>query len=164
MLGLPFLIDPRLVVRALDDLHEIAVATRSLPALEERLGDRLEAADRRLGEVVAAADDLDGRATEVLAAVGSLDGRATEVLLAVRGLLETAQRIDSVEDQVGELVRLAEELKTSLPVIDEVLETIRELSRAATTLAQGAEPLQGAAVRLGAIADRLPRAGRRREP
>ena len=131
-MGLPFLVDPRQLARALEDLHAIAVAARELPAVERRLTERLESAEAELRLA---------------------NEHAGELLTAV-------ERIDNVEREVSELVRLAEELRGGLPALDEALRSIRSLEGATATLAAAVEPLQGTAERLGRIADRLP-GGRR---
>jgi hypothetical protein len=130
--ALPLLVDPRTLARALDDLHAIATAARELPAVERRLTERLESAEAELRTANA-------HAVQLLGAVG---------------------RIDDVEREVAELVRLAGELRDGLPALDEALRSIRTLEGATATLAAAAEPLQGTAERLGRIADRLP-GGRR---
>ena len=131
-MGLPFLVDPRLLVRALEDLHAIAAAARELPEVERRLTERLASAEAELRRA---------------------NAHASELLVAV-------ERIDDVEREVSELVRLAGELRDGLPALDEALRSIRSLEGATATLASAAEPLQGTAQRLGRIADRLP-GGRR---
>jgi len=158
VLGIPFLIDPRLVPRLLDDIHAIAEAARLLPTVEARLTERIASAESRLDDVIAAAaplKGLGGRADGVLDGIDRVDVRAVELLAAV-------DRLDSVEARVAELVRLAEELRAGLPTLDDALGSIKQLNAAARTLAAAVEPLQGTAERLGRIADRLPGAQRRR--
>jgi len=50
----PLTLPPRLLLRALDDLHAIAEAARRLPAIEATLIDRFELLDARAEEVLAA--------------------------------------------------------------------------------------------------------------
>ena len=154
---IPLWIDPRLVLRAFDDLHVLAETARTLPDVEARLTRRIESAEARLGDVIDAAAPLDGlgtRADGVLSGIDRVDARAAELLRAV-------DRVDSVEHQVAELVRLAEEIRGGLPTLDEALDSIKQLNDAAGTLAAAVAPLQGTAERLGRIADRLPGAQRR---
>jgi DNA repair exonuclease SbcCD ATPase subunit len=130
--ALPLLVDPRTLARALEDLHAIATAARELPAVERRLTERLESAEAELR---------------------TANEHARELVGAVA-------RIDDVEREVAQLVRLAGELRDGLPALDEALRSIRTLEGATATLAAAAGPLQGTAERLGRIADRLP-GGRR---
>jgi len=182
-LPIPIVMDPRLIVRALEDLHAIAGAARrvdevvsavdALASLDARAGaavaavDRLDARadaavaavdrlDARADAAIAAVDRIDARAAGVLDGIDRVDARAQSVLDGVDRVLVALARVDNVETQVAELVRLAAELQAGLPTLDEALESIRSLNVAAGTLAAAAEPLQGTAERLGRIADRLP--------
>ena len=114
-MGLPFLIDPRQLARALEDVHAIAVAARELPAVERRLTERIESAEGELRRA---------------------NAHAVELLVAV-------ERIDNVEREVSELVRLAGELRDGLPALDEALRSIRSLQGATATLAAAAEAAAG---------------------
>ena len=161
---LPLVIDPRLLLRALDDLHTLAQAAAGLNDVERRLTARMEAAEDLLEELNSgAADALEGlrgvdrRAAEVLAALARMDDRA-------EALLRGVDRIDDVDMQVRELVRLAAE---SSQKIDAAVEAAHELTAAAhglreasVPMAAAAEPLQGVAERLARINERLP-GGRR---
>ena len=147
----PFLIDPRAIPRALDDLHAIAQAARRLPEVEERLTERIASAEARLDDVLEAATT-----------VRLLDDRAAGVLEGLDRVLGAVDRIGDVEREVAELVSLARELRGGLPTLDDAPESMRQLNLAAGTLAAAAQPLQGTAERLGRIADRLPGAQRRR--
>ena len=162
---LPFTIPAQLVLRALDDLHVLAEAARSLPDVEARLTDRVdeleaqfvgqvERLDERAGQVLAEVDRLDRRAEEILGAAGALEGRAGEVL-AMGETLE--QRAAEVVDQGG---RLAD----ALPTLERALALINELAPTAQALALTVEPLHGATERLGRIVDRLPDWPRARPP
>lgn len=152
---LPFLIDPRLIVRALDDLHTLAGAARGM---EERLA----SAEATIEEAIDAARALAGiekRAVDLLERVDRVDARFGEIL----GSLD---RLGDVDRHLVELVRLAEEVREAVPGLRQLLNTIDQLGAATTTLAVAAEPLQGTAERLGRIADRIPapRARAKRAP
>jgi ABC-type transporter Mla subunit MlaD len=142
---IPFLLDPRLIARALDDLHTIARVAGGLEA-------RLASAERTVEEAIVAARALAGieaRAVDLLERVDRVDARFGEIL----GSLD---QLGSVDAHIVELVRLAEEVRDGLPGLRQVLTTVEQLGTTTATLATTAEPLQGAAERLGRIADRLP--------
>ena len=114
----PLLLPPRLVLRALDDLHVLAGAAASLPAVEQRLTERIDALEDTVADAIE-------RAAEINATAGIVSERLADVARA-------------------------------LPELERALGTIEGINISATTLAQTVEPLQGAAERLGALADRLP--------
>lgn len=70
-LPIPLVIDPRLIVRAFEDLHAIASAAR------------------RIDEVLAAVDTL-----------RALDARAREAIAAVEPLQGTAERLGRIADRL----------------------------------------------------------------
>ena len=163
------MIDPRLIVRALDDLHTLAQAAAGLEAIEARLTARIESAEDLLEEVNSSAVDalgglraVDRRAAEVLAAITRMDERAT-------ALLDGVDRIDDVEKQVRRLVSLGEQILEGMHKVDAAVSAAQELTAAAhdlraaaEPLGAAAEPLQGVAERLGRVAERFPGAGRSR--
>jgi len=126
------LLDPRALARALDDLHQIAIAARTLPRIETRLTERIDALERRASDLLAAAERLDSSVDAVLA----MGDRILE-------------RGDAVLEQGGALAQVAEgstRLAEALPALQRAIELV--------------EPLQGATERLGRIVDRLPGAPR----
>jgi hypothetical protein len=133
-------LDPaRLLLRLLDDLHAIAEAARCLTA-SERPADRPEL-ERLTGDLRALADTA-----------RSLP-RVEKVLTA---------RIEELDARLAGVLDVAERIEESLPSIDRVLASIEALGDAAGTLALAVGPLQGAAERLGRVADRLPGGARAR--
>jgi hypothetical protein len=133
----------RLILRALDDLHAIAEAARSLPDVEARLTQKV--------------DELESRAAEVLDAVATAEQTLGEGIGVGRRLDERAEVIlDSTERIVAAAYAVAE----GADRVAEVLPSLEASATAATVLAQTAEPLQGLVERLGRIADRLPGARR----
>ena len=120
-------------MRALEDLHAIAVAARELPEVERRLTERLASAETELRHA---------------------NAHASELLVAVEQ--HRRRRARGVRARAAGRVSCA----TACPALDEALRSIRSLEGATATLAAAAEPLQGTAARLGRIADRLP-GGRR---
>ena len=117
MARLPF-IDPRLVLRAFEDLHAIAIAARELPVIEARLTAQLAEVDRRGGEILEAIDRADERAAGLLGALDRIDadlpslGEAVESIrsleaatrtlaLAVEPLQGTAERLGRISDRIA---------------------------------------------------------------
>jgi Holliday junction resolvasome RuvABC ATP-dependent DNA helicase subunit len=133
VIGDALLAGPRLVLRAFEDLHQIALAARELPSVEQRLTARVDDVQRVLEDALVAAE-----------ALPSLDARAA-------ALLEVAQEAAA---------ELAELLDVALASAEKLEAAATKLALAAEPMAAAAEPLTGAAERLGRIADRLPR-GRR---
>jgi hypothetical protein len=149
----PLLLPPRLLFRALDDLHTLAQTAAQLPDVEERmnarldeligLGERIEAV---IGDGLALAEEI--RATgERIAELGEgVDERAAAIIdmgarLEAQGtaMLEEGRRVEATGRHVAEN---SKELADALPV----------LQRAVAM----AEPLEGAVERLGRVVDRLP--------
>lgn len=164
----PLLLPPRLVVRAMDDLHTLAQAARWATEVGEELDVRgavrdmrsLAEAARRLPdiertlvgtekELAKRADRLDARLREALKLVRSMEGD----LPAVAGVLETA---DSINSQLTTVTRLADRVDDGLPSFERVLDSVDALREATAILAAAVEPLQGISERLGRVADRLP--------
>jgi hypothetical protein len=71
-------------------------------------------------------------------------------------------RIEDLDARLAGVLEVAERLERGLPSIDRTLASIDVLGDAAATLAMAAGPLQGAAERLGRVADRLPGGARAR--
>ena len=91
LMGLPFLLDPRLVARAFEDLHAIAVAARELPVVEARLTAQLRSAE---AELRAVRETADARSTELLAVLERLE-------TAVGPLQGTAERLGRLSELFG---------------------------------------------------------------
>ena len=113
-MALPFLIDPRLVTRALDDLHAIATAARELPAIEARLTEQLQSAeaelrrarktaDARAGALLAVLERLDAELpsmAEAVESIRSLDAATQTLAAAVEPLQGTAERLGRISDRL----------------------------------------------------------------
>jgi S1-C subfamily serine protease len=134
----------RLILRALDDLHAIAQAARTLPDVEARLAQRI--------------DELESRATEVLDAVSTAEATLDDGIAVGRQLEE---RAGVILDSTERIVAAAHAVAEGADHVAAVLPSLEASATAATMLAQTAEPLQGMVERLGRIADRLPGGGRR---
>jgi hypothetical protein len=134
----------RLILRALDDLHAIAQAARTLPDVEARLAQRIA--------------ELESRATEVLDAVSTAEATLGDGIAVGRQLEE---RAGVILDSTERIVAAADAVAEGADHVAAVLPSLEASATAATMLAQTAEPLQGMVERLGRIADRLPGGGRR---
>ncbi len=149
----PLLIPPKLLLRALDDLHTIATVaqdtSRRLDRLEATLdealalGHRIESIggdllgmagrmDRRAVAMLNLGERIDARADAVLALGEKVDARGRQLVDEGRLMQERARE---VTDRAGELVE-------ALPLLERALGL--------------AMPLEGAVERLGRVADRLP--------
>lgn len=167
----PLLLPPRLMVRALDDLHSLArsaetvsLALRTLQSeqIDETLGNlaALAEAAARIPEVEAALADVE---REVLGRVDGLDERLAGVLdLAARiehglpAIGEVLERIGALESRLGAALEIVGRLESDIASLGRIAPSVDVLTQAAGRLADTVEPLQGAAERLGRIADRLP--------
>ena len=134
----------RLVLRALDDLHALAEAAKSLPDVEARLTLKVDELETRAAEVLEALAQAEATLADGIAIGERLDERAIAVL-----------------DRTDRVVAAAYGVTQAAEHIIEVLPSLEASAAAATVLAQTAEPLQGLVERLGRIADRLPGGGRR---
>ena len=113
-MGLPFLLDPRLVARALDDLHAIAIAARELPEIEARMTEQLRSAeaelrrarktaDARAGALLAVLERLDSdlpSMAEAVESIRSLEAATKTLAAAVEPLQGTAQRLGRISDRL----------------------------------------------------------------
>jgi hypothetical protein len=92
------------------------------------------------------------------------------VVDAVLVLPTLSRQLDEVREQTSALPDILVELQRvrsdtiSLPVINENLERVERNTLAVEQLAEVALPLQGAAMRVGRFADRLPQRRALREP
>jgi len=126
-MNLTLLFPPLLIVRALDDLHELAVASRNLSAV----------------------DQLESR----LAGLLDLAARIESGLPSIAALLE---QLDALNAQLGNIATVAEPVSEVLPAVERINASVSVLTETTSTLAAAVGPLQGASERLGRIADRLP--------
>ena len=90
------LIPPRLALRALDDLHAIAEAARTLPAVETRLTERIDALETRAAEAIAAVDAITARADDALAVGRDVAATGAEVARALPELERALQSIEGI--------------------------------------------------------------------
>jgi hypothetical protein len=113
-MALPFLLDPRLVARALEDLHAIAIAARELPAIEARMTEQLRSAeaelrrarktaDVRAGALLAVLERLDTdlpSMAEAVESIRSLEAATKTLAAAVEPLQGTAERLGRISDRL----------------------------------------------------------------
>jgi methyl-accepting chemotaxis protein len=140
------LLSPRLVVRALDDLHTLAEASAGLATIEPTLA----GVER---DVVSRVDALEHR----LAEVTELAERIERALPATTEVLERIDKLNSHLENVEPVVEV-------LPALEKANASIDTLSKTAEALAASVEPLEGTVERLGRIANRLPGGNRRSTP
>ncbi len=154
----PLMLPPRLVVRALDDLHTIAAASRNASVRLESMQERTDVAVVLLGrieyvgdQVLAMGARIETQAEQVLA-MGARIETQTEQLLA---LGESFDKLGAAVLEQGKVLEItARELATRGSAVTDALPT---LERAVAIV----EPLEGAVERLGRIADLLPGGQRR---
>ena len=145
----PLLLPPRLLLRALDDLHTIALAAARLEEVERRLDARL-AAVFELGERVEQLGDLvDRRIEQVDVRAGELLGVAARVDGRLGALLAVADRVDEVLEQGRRVEAVAREVADRGGAIADALPVLQRA-------VEMAEPLEGAVERLRRMVDRLP--------
>ena len=111
-MAFPLLIDPRLVRRALDDLHAVAEAARELPAIEARLTEQLHSAeaelrrarktaDARAGALLAVLERLDAPSmAQAVESIRSLESATKTLAAAVEPLQGTAERLGRISDRL----------------------------------------------------------------
>ena len=128
----PFVLPPKLLLRALDDIHEMAVASRQVVDMGARILELGERIDRRAEALMDLGERIDARAQQMLDIGGDLHGLGTNVLEQGTVIEERARE---VADRAGEIV-------AALPLLERAL-------------ALG-QPLEGAVERLGRAVDRLP--------
>jgi len=151
----PLLLPPKLLLRALDDLHAIATAAARLEEVERRLdarlaavlelGDRVEQLGRLVDERI---EQVDARAGELLGTAQSVDGR-------LDGLLTLGDRVDEILEQGRRVEQVAKEVADRGAAIADALPVLQRAVEMAV-------PLEGAVERLGRIVDRLPQVPQRR--
>jgi hypothetical protein len=113
-MAFPLLLDPRLLTRALEDLHAIADAARELPAIEARLTEQLRSAeaelrrarktaDARAGALLAVLERLDAdlpSMAEAVESIRSLEAATKTLAAAVEPLQGTAERLGRISDRL----------------------------------------------------------------
>ncbi len=133
------LLPPKLVLRALDDLHTIAVVAESLNGRLDRLEARAEEIQEQLGVAIDVAVAIERRGEEVIATVAKIEARVDDVIEQAALISERAQLVATTGAEVA----------AALPLLQRAVELT--------------EPLEGAVERLGRVVDRLP-GGRRAAP
>ncbi len=149
----PLVVPPKLVLRALDDLHTMAtVAVRVSGQIDRMLvlGERIDA---RAEAILELGERIDARAEAILTLGGRIDGQ-TETIIAMGDRLgaQGDQLITQgllIQDRAKEVSDRAADLIVALPLLEKAIGL--------------AMPLEGAVERLGRVADRLP-GGQRRPP
>lgn len=145
---------PRLVLRALDDLHALASAARSLPEIQRDVERRLDRLDDYLSRALAAAHRLEKNTPPV-----------ADVLELVEGLTAAAAK---ASDQAGSLERVATRLEGTAGSLEatgaeivaggrDLTETAKSLDVKAGELVSGSGDLTEAAGSLEGTADTLVR-------
>jgi hypothetical protein len=132
----PLLLPPRLMLRALEDLHTLALAAARLERVEERLNERADM-------IIAMGGQIDRRAEALL----ELGERLVELGGRTDAILAQGERIEATAREVADR---GADLAAALPVMQRAIEM--------------AEPLEGVVERLGRVADRLPGGQRGRAP
>jgi hypothetical protein len=139
----PLTFMPRIALRALDDLHQIAGATRRVPAQLDAL---LEQAEEATGLLLR----IESLGRELLVLGARIDARGEE-------LVSTGERMDLLAESVLMQGRAIEGAAREVAARGaQVVEALPTLQRAVEL----AEPLEGVVERVGRLADRLP-GGRR---
>lgn len=141
----PFTVPPKLVLRALDDLHVLAQAAGRAMEVMERL-------DRRGAAIVALGERIDERADALLALGERIDARADAILALGTSLSADGRALldqgKVLQEHAAEVARRGADVAAALPALQRAVEL--------------GEPLEGAVERLGRIVDRLP--GGKRPP
>ncbi len=107
----PLTLPPRLLLRALDDLHAIADAARTLPAVEERLTRRIEALEQRAAEVLELGERLDDRAGGFLELGGELRQVAGQVVERADAVVAALPAVEAMGQSATKLAAAAEPLQ-----------------------------------------------------
>ena len=132
----PLLLPPRLMLRALEDLHTLALAAARLERVEAGLNERAD-------KIIAMGEQIDRRAEALL----ELGEKLVELGGRTDAILAQGERIEAAAREVADR---GAELTAALPVMQRAIEM--------------AEPLEGVVERLGRVADRLPGGARGRAP
>jgi predicted nuclease with TOPRIM domain len=163
----PLLLPPRLLLRALDDLHTIARAAALLGDVEQRLDERMReviALGERIEEVVGdgleMAERIRAAGERIAELAEGVDRRLDEVLDMGERVVGLGDRVDGHVDGLDRLAsamleqgRRVEAAGRDVAVSGrQIADALPLLERAGTM----AEPLEGAVERLGRVVDRLP--------
>jgi hypothetical protein len=142
----PIVLPPRLALRALDDLHRIALAAGTASGAIVELQDRFDVVSAQVEHATALLARIESMGHQVVVLGEQIDARAGL-------LLDMGERFDT---RAGDILREAGVME----------ERAREVAVAGTAIAaaiplleralQIAEPLEGMAERVGRIVDRLP--------
>lgn len=145
-MGNPLLLPPRLLLRALDDLHLIALAARDIGPRLTTLQDRADSIEEQLGEAIEIAREIELRGREAIGMAERIDARAEAVLDLADRVDERASEIMAeakvIQLTAAEVAVRGGEVAAALPLLQRALEI--------------AEPLDGTVKRLGRLVDRLP--------
>ncbi len=148
------LLPPRLLLRALDDLHEIALAAKAINPRLGTLQDRADSIEEQLGEAIDIARQIELRGREAIAMAERIDTRAGAVL-------DLADRVD---ERAAEIMAEAKDIQLVAAEValrgGQVAEALPLLERAIAL----AEPLESTVERLGRLVDRLPGGARAGAP
>ena len=152
LLSLP-LVPAQLLLRALDDLHAVAVAAQDLGPRLDGLEDRFDRIEGEIEEAIGVARQIERRGTDVL-------GVGERFLELGASIEQRAGAIVALGDSAEALVRavLAEGERIEAAAL-EVATTGAELAAALPMLQRAMEmtaPLEGAVERFGRVVDRLP--------
>jgi methyl-accepting chemotaxis protein len=136
----------RLGLRALDDLHHIALAATDIGPRLASLQDRADSIEEMLGEAIEVAREIEARGREAIVAAERIDERFQAILALA----------DHLDERAGEVLAEAEVIRLVAADValrgGQVAEAIPLLQRAVEI----AEPLESTVERLGRLVDRLP--------
>ena len=142
----PLLLPPRLLLRALDDLHQIAVAARDIGPRLTTLQDRADSIEEQLGDAIVIAREIELRGREAIGMAERIDARA-------EAILDLADRVDERASEIMAEAKVIQLTAAEVAVRGaQVAEALPLLQRALEL----AEPLDGTVKRLGRLVDRLP--------
>jgi hypothetical protein len=158
---------PRLLMRALDDVHAIAEAARRLPTIEALLTEQFEILNRQADDLIRIGESVIEMGTEANARLGDgievgrmLHERGEALMAAGERLLEQGAQMERRAAQLdGRAVEMKEQSDLVIAAAREVAERGAEVAAALPTLEQLAattEPLQPAIERFSRMVDRLP--------
>jgi hypothetical protein len=147
----PLVVPPKLVLRALDDLHTMATVAVQVSGQIDRmlvLGERIDA---RAEAILALGERIDDRAEAILTLGGRIDGQAETIISMGDRLGDQGDQLIAhgllIQDRAKEVSDRAADLIEALPLLERAIGL--------------ALPLEGAVERLGRVADRLPGGQRR---
>jgi len=137
------LLPPRLVIRGLESLREVADATRRLPEIERIVEARFDTLLDRL--------DTMTRAVEELVPLLERQGETTAALLSP---LKT--NATNTEQMHEELVATRAAIETMPPELAAIRKSINSVERSIGEIREVVEPLSSASSKIGRLSDRLP--------